>query len=321
MTLRVQPVNPGILTTNFFGFGHALTKLAEKLSSALSPIAAPWNTLPREVLTEIINFAGEPERTAQVCRLWHSISTSEHFYPALLQRYQTYPSLTCYLPDPTLCTTQPKKAVGHTLMGILDTSGELKVDWRKIQILSKKTDVLSPIFLEQVLELNEAKIAEQCAIKRKVTDLWLFCESLYLKHIPIPEMDEDKLLEHFESYIDAAEDLYRTKKSLDLLEFNMSYLTPKIGRLTALTDLCLRGNKFKELPLELKKCRSLESLDIGRNSELSVENVREVCRSFPLLKYIYIEHNNTKMLTMFETHFPRVSICRLEFASTESGQS
>ncbi|HEY5234767.1 MAG TPA: hypothetical protein VIJ14_01205 [Rhabdochlamydiaceae bacterium] len=264
-----------------------------------------WNSLPREILENILDLVGDPARTALVNRNFQE--QSQHSYQVLLEQSADYPCLAELIPS----ERQPAQKVQAIYLFIRGEARSCGID---PLVIEPNLLPLAPQRLARIRELTLPRLQDKFHVYRAV-----FQRINPQFGQTFDQMTLQGVIELSEKSLGSRAELYSSRPTqLDLGSRHLSYLPAHIGCLNALDDLNLHHNNLKALPSEMKFLIKLRTLALNGNP-LSPENVKEVCLTLPRLKTVVVDNEQPDLLEMFQTHFPNlqlrvVNILRIEEA-------
>ena len=243
----------------------------------------PWYTLSAECRLYLLEFVGEPTRTACIDKACNRLS--QLVYKSLCERYECYPNLKKFLINGSL---PPIDQVRLVFRGVFPS-----VSVRE-KIVLQCWDLFSPVFLDTMPEWSA--LPEE----KKVDALELFCLAVD-KATNDGEVSAGLLglvsvafhalkLNQLETWLTTHKDRLHNVQRLDLSNTKLKHLPPHILHFSkTLTWLSLsRCTYLLELPPWIEQCSALMVLSIG-STRLHPKNIVDVCESLPQLQRVTID--------------------------------
>jgi hypothetical protein len=278
----------------FFGLFHKCSESCRNIEvSAIKH--TPWNSLPKELLEQILNLIRDPARTALVNRNFNK--QSQYSYTLLLGQYEDNPCLTPLIPR----GMQPAQKVKVVYLSIIREARSCGIE---PTVIEPKLLPLAPKRLEKIRNLTIPRLQDKLHLYRAIfyqLNPQFFQTFNQMTMLSVIETSERNFKFHGEIYS-------ARPNKLDLGYCRLTHLPPLIGQLKALNNLNLHDNELATLPIEMKSLTKLQTLHLNGNPLLSKQNVKEVCQSLPRLKTVFIDNEQPDLIEMFQTHLPNLQL-------------
>ncbi len=262
-----------------------------------------WNSLPKQILEQILDLVGDLARIALVNRNFKEQSKCS--YPALLGHYAGYPCLAELLPSELLPAQQVQAIYSRIL--------------REARSCGITTETVEPALLPLAPQ-RLAKIRELTL--HRLEDKFHIYRAIFVRVDPLfgeafDQMRIQSVIKLSEKDLESRQELYSSHPTeLELGNRHLTHLPPHIGQLKALGNLNLRHNDLTVLPVAMKSLTKLATLFLNGNP-LSPESVKDICQSLPRLQTVVIDNEQPELLEMFQTHFPQLELRIVEILRLE----
>lgn len=251
-----------------------------------------WNSLPKELLEQILNIVCDPIHTARVNKNFYE--QSKPSYKILLRQYEACPELAPLIPK----EMQPSQKVQIIYLSIIREARDCGIDPKAIE---PNLLPLAPKRLAKIRKLTIPRLYDKFYVYRTILHE---LNSQFTQ----TQMTVQSTIEFSEKSLKSRDELYSLRPNkLDLGFCRLTYLPPLIGQLKALNNLNLHDNDLTVLPTELKSLTKLTTLHLNGNP-LCMESVKDVCQSLPRLKTIFIDNEQPDLIKMFQTHLPNLQL-------------
>jgi hypothetical protein len=282
------------LVNSFLGIFHK--RSGDTSDIELTDFSRPkdWYSLPREIIGQILDLAGDPARTALVNRNFEE--QSQHSYQVLLQQYADHPCLAELIPS----ELQPAQKVQQIYLLIRREARSCGIN---PVVIEPNLLPLAPQRLARIRELTLPRLQDKFHVYRAV-----FQQLNPQFGQTFDQMTLQSVIELSERSLGSRAELFSSRPTqLDLGNRHLTYLPAQVGCLNALNILNLHHNNLKALPSEMKFLIKLTTLALNGNP-LSPENVKEVCMALPRLRTVVVDNEQPDLLEMFQTHFPNLQL-------------